>query len=381
MAVKFRTVAVLAMAVFLLVATGSAMVWMQQKPEPTTALWGLCCSLTLSGLCAGLTTGLLCLSRGELEAEASRGNSDAQAVLSLRQDTNGLVVTLITANVFFTLATDGFVEGALVGKFAWLKIPVSMGLIVYLAEVLPVAFLTRYGLKVGGLLTPAIQLLRVIFWPIAKPGAYALDKALGKESLEALAEHTVTWLLQRQPHLPGAEITHLEAIGAANFLRADDTLVVDEGEEVDPVTIIKIPIQDGKPNFVYDPTSTESQIFVSHLGKTSKSWAVLTNANGEPVWLLDVDGFMRRICIQGKNVPISAFSHKPIMITDKEATLEDVIRGFRVKPEHAEDDVIDDDVALVNIPDRPLRIITGADILGRLLRGIVTHETAESVKV
>jgi len=40
-----------------------------------------------------------------------------------------------------------------------------------------------------------------------------------------------------------------------------------------------------------------------------------------------------------------------------------------VDPEHIEDDVIDEDIILVWGAER--RIITGADILGRLLRGIV----------
>jgi hypothetical protein len=40
-----------------------------------------------------------------------------------------------------------------------------------------------------------------------------------------------------------------------------------------------------------------------------------------------------------------------------------------VTPERPGDDVIDDDLILVWAPDER-RIITGADILGRLLRGI-----------
>ena len=44
---------------------------------------------------------------------------------------------------------------------------------------------------------------------------------------------------------------------------------------------------------------------------------------------------------------------------------------MRVRPETAEDDVIDHDVILVWSDEK--RVITGADILGRLLRGIVIH--------
>jgi hypothetical protein len=54
------------------------------------------------------------------------------------------------------------------------------------------------------------------------------------------------------------------------------------------------------------------------------------------------------------------------------ARLGDVIGLMKMKPEHPEDDVIDQDLILVWGQQR--RIITGADLLGRLLRGIVTRE-------
>jgi hypothetical protein len=52
--------------------------------------------------------------------------------------------------------------------------------------------------------------------------------------------------------------------------------------------------------------------------------------------------------------------------------LGSVIGRMTVKPEHTEDDVIDNDLILVWGEQR--RIITGADLLGRLLRGIVTQD-------
>jgi hypothetical protein len=49
-----------------------------------------------------------------------------------------------------------------------------------------------------------------------------------------------------------------------------------------------------------------------------------------------------------------------------------VIGRMNVKPEHSEDDVIDNDLILVWGEQK--RIITGADLLGRLLRGIVRRD-------
>jgi hypothetical protein len=47
---------------------------------------------------------------------------------------------------------------------------------------------------------------------------------------------------------------------------------------------------------------------------------------------------------------------------------------MKVVPEHADDDVIDNDLILVWGDQK--RIITGADLLGRLLRGIVAVDGA-----
>jgi hypothetical protein len=52
--------------------------------------------------------------------------------------------------------------------------------------------------------------------------------------------------------------------------------------------------------------------------------------------------------------------------------LGEVIGRMRVNPKHPEDDVIDNDLILVWAAQK--RIITGADLLGRLLRGISTRE-------
>ena len=87
-----------------------------------------------------------------------------------------------------------------------------------------------------------------------------------------------------------------------------------------------------------------------------KKWAVITNQTGEPLLVLDAEAFV--------------FAHRPIVVTDPEATVESVLDQFVVDVEHKNDRVIDRDVILSWSPESK-RIITGADILGRLLQGIV----------
>jgi hypothetical protein len=68
---------------------------------------------------------------------------------------------------------------------------------------------------------------------------------------------------------------------------------------------------------------------------------------------------------------------RPIIVTDIRTPLGSVMGSMNVKAEHPEDDVIDNDLILVWGEEK--RIITGADLLGRLLRGIVTRDAHRAV--
>ena len=57
-------------------------------------------------------------------------------------------------------------------------------------------------------------------------------------------------------------------------------------------------------------------------------------------------------------------------MTDPSVTLDKVLDQLQVDAEHRDDLVVDDDVILF-WSESSKRIITGADILGRLLKGIV----------
>ena len=65
--------------------------------------------------------------------------------------------------------------------------------------------------------------------------------------------------------------------------------------------------------------------------------------------------------------------HRPIVVRDMKTRLGEVIGRMKVCSERAGDDVIDNDMILVWGTQK--RIITGSDLLGRLLRGIATVES------
>ena len=87
--------------------------------------------------------------------------------------------------------------------------------------------------------------------------------------------------------------------------------------------------------------------------------------------VIDADGLLRDALFGEGDFDPQPFCHRPIIIYDENVAIGDVLCQLQVDPASREDDVVDCDIILLWTRSR--RIITGADILGRLLRGIVVR--------
>jgi metal transporter CNNM len=88
--------------------------------------------------------------------------------------------------------------------------------------------------------------------------------------------------------------------------------------------------------------------------------------------VLDAHHFLRDALFSGLGCDPTAYWHRPIIIRNMKARLGDVIGRMKVVQERPDDDVIENDLILVWGTQK--RVITGSDLLGRLLRGIATVE-------
>ena len=95
-----------------------------------------------------------------------------------------------------------------------------------------------------------------------------------------------------------------------------------------------------------------------------------TRAAEHPQLVLDAEAYMFNLFAKGEAIDVYHFCHRPIVVTDPETTIETVLPQLEVDAESRNDRIIDNDVILFWTPTSQ-RIITGADILGRLLQGIV----------
>ncbi len=330
---------------------------------------GILFCVTQSAMFSGLNLAFFSFTRLRLEIEvegiASKG---AQKVLEMRKDSNFLLTTILWGNVginvLLTLLSDSVMAG-LVG-FVF-----STVIITLLGEIVPQAYFSRNSLKMASLLAPVLRVYQFILYPVAKPSAILLDTWLGKESIEYFKENKIKHFLKKHIDGAGNEIDRIEGIGAINFLSLDDVIVSKEGEPIHPQSIIPIKHEEGLPVFP-KITKKHSDFFLQQINKSKEKWVVFIDENLNPSYIMDADGFLRSAMFDSEPANPIDFIHKPIIITDSNIELGEIIHLLNYSPENEEDDVIDNDVILLWSDVK--HVITGADILGRLLRGIVKKD-------
>ncbi len=157
----------------------------------------------LSGLFSGLTLGLLSLDKSELERKIALGDKLAKKVYSVRRDGNLLLTTLLLGNVAVnsTLAIFlGDLTSGLVGML------VTTGLIVVFGEIIPQAVSVRYGLVIGARTVWLVKFFMFILYPICRPLAWALDKALGKEMPTIYSKRELIKIIEEHEDAPQSAI-------------------------------------------------------------------------------------------------------------------------------------------------------------------------------
>jgi hypothetical protein len=173
-----------------------------------------------------------------------------------------------------------------------------------------------------------------------------------------------------------ADVSHVEGRGALNFLALDDLAVREEGEIVDPESIVSLPMRGELPIFPpFERSPGDS--FLRKVQASGEKWVIIVDDVGRPQLALNADSFLRAALFGDGVCNPYAFCHRPVIVDDPDTPLGKVMRKLRVTSKSSEDDVVDLDLILLWARER--RIVTGADLFGRLLRGIATRQGAETV--
>jgi hypothetical protein len=333
-----------------------------------TLLWiGIAFCISQSAMFSGLNLAFFSLSRLQLEIEMKQGNETAGKVLAVRQDSNFLLTTIlwgnVCINVLLTLLSDSVLAG--VAAFAF-----STVFITVFGEILPQAYFSRNALRMASLLAPLLRFYQYVLFPVARPCAWVLDRWLGKEGIDYLHEKELMSMIRAHMDAEDSELDHLEGRGALNFLSIDEVKVTEEGERVDDDSIIRLPTKVDLP-LVPEVTRDVNDPFLQLVNASGHHWVVLADEDGNPQLLLDADGALRAALLDlDRPYDIYKYCRRPLIIRDTSKTIGEVIAYLKSIPSssNVEDSAIDYDAVLI-WGDEP-RIITGADVLGKLLKGI-----------
>jgi metal transporter CNNM len=346
--------------------------------EMNTPVWtvqlltwaGIIVCISQAAILSGLNLAIFSISRLRLEVEAAGGNRDAISLLELRSDANFTLATVLWANVAVNVLLTLLSSSVLAGIATFLF---STVVITLFGEIAPQAYFARHALQISARLGPLLSVYRILVYPVARPTALLLDKWIGPEAITFFRERDFRALFMKHTEAGEGEVGFLEATGALNFLDLDDIPVVQEGELLDPRSVVALPLgKNGRP-VLPEFERTPDDPFLRQINASGKKWVVITDPGGQPCMVMDAHHFLRHALFDTGEVRLESLWHRPVIVTDMHTRLGDVIGRMKVTPEHPEDDVIDHDLILV-WGKQQKRIITGADLLGRLLRGIANRE-------
>jgi metal transporter CNNM len=331
-----------------------------------TLTWiGILFCLGQSAMFSGLNLAFFSVSRLSLEAEAETGNKAAATVLRFRRDSNFLLTTILWGNVSINVLLTLLANSVLVGIAAFLF---STFVITIAGEIGPQAYFSRHALKTAAMFGPALVLYQYLLYPVARPSAWILDKWLGKETIELLRERQLKEVIAQHMQSELGDVDFIEGRGALNFLEIDDVPIYREGERVDGASIVELPMRVDLP-ILPDVVRDRTDSFINQVNASGKKWVILTDSGGTPRLLLDADGYLRSALLGKEPLDAYAFCHRPIVVEDEQAPLDQVIAELKRGMEPSGDTAIAKDIVLLWTASHK-RIVTGADILGRLLRGI-----------
>ncbi len=335
----------------------------------TLLTWiGIFLCLSQSAMLSGLNLGLFSLGKLELQVEAHKGSARARRVLALRENANFALVTILWGNVGVNVLLALLSGSVLSGVAAFVF---STVIITIFAEIIPQSYFTRHALRMAALLAPVLRVYQVVLYPVARPTAWALDAWLGGESIRYFPERALRRVIRLHMEASESDIARLEGQGALNFLEIDDVPLDDEGEPIDPDSIITLPFEDRRPVFPEIRPDPDDP-FLRRVNRSGKSWVVIVDEASRPQVVLSANEFLRGALFDPKGFRPGRHCHRPIIVEHGKRKLGELIGRFHIRSDDNGDDIVEDDVILL-WGDKP-RVVTGTDILGRLLRGIAREK-------
>jgi hypothetical protein len=328
---------------------------------------GIFVCLSQSAILSGLDLACFAVSRVQLEIGSSESNPDAIKVLELRKDSNFLLATILWGNMgsntLLALLSGSVLGGVAAFLFSTIFLTVF-------AEIIPQAYFSRNALRIAAVLSPIVKVYQFVLYPVAKPSAKVLDLWLGSEGVHYLREKMLRQYILKNMEAEESDINPFEGRGAVNFLALDSRRVGEEGQPVEPSSVVSLPVVNGHLDIPRQGSSRWTE-FLQQVQRSSKKWVILADTQGEPRALLNAQAFLGALYF-AKDLDPGSYCVRPIVTHDPRLTLEEIFSSANLADEDSPEKGI---ILLWGTTEK--RIIAHADVLKRLFEGVFASKAGD----
>ncbi|XP_027357244.1 DUF21 domain-containing protein At5g52790-like [Abrus precatorius] len=394
--------------------------------------------VALAGIASGLALGLLSFSHVDLEVLIKAGRpkdrKNAERIQPLVKNGHFVLCTLLLGKSLAMEALPIFMDSIIP---TWFTILMSAPLVTVFAEILPQAICSRYGLTLGAIMAPFVQLLLLIFFPVTYPASKLLDCVLGKEHSVLLRRSELKTFVDLHANEAGkgGELSHHETsiiTGAMDLTQKtakdamtpiSETFSLDINSKLDMHTMTqimskghsRIPIHSGHPtniiglilvkNLIFCRPEDETPIknlIIRKIPRVYESWplyeimnqfqkghshmAIVLKSNKDTVSTAAQAGgtptFLNRSFIHESTVCSSdAEFHSPTLknVMELENELSQESSQWEQENEYFSQEQIESLPAVLD--EEVIGIITMEDVMEELLQGDILDETDKYVHV
>lgn len=205
--------------------------------------------VALSAIFSGLNIGLMIVRPAELERKAKHGDKVAAQLYKYRKNGTYLIVCILLGNVSVISAVSLLMGSVFGGLIAGV---LSTLMLTIFGEILPQTVFVRHGYRFSRYFFWLLDIIFVLFYPIAKPLTLLLDRLLGEELPTVFTREELTHLVEEHAHADGSAIDVDESRivrGALQYstLRARDAMtpveeadVINIKDTIDPSALSKL---------------------------------------------------------------------------------------------------------------------------------------------
>ncbi|HSH55740.1 MAG TPA: CNNM domain-containing protein [Candidatus Limnocylindrales bacterium] len=159
--------------------------------------------LLFGAIFSGLNIGLMMVRPAELKRKAKQGDKVAARLYRYRKNGTYLIVCILLGGVAVVAALSIILESLFGGLIAGI---VTTGVVTVFGEILPQTIFVRYGYRFNRYFFWLLDIIFVLFYPIAKPLTLMLDRVLGKELPTVFTREEITHLVEEHAHTSDSAI-------------------------------------------------------------------------------------------------------------------------------------------------------------------------------